>query len=76
MRALQMATELAVFMAAAMVFGCATISGPTPAEEAAAALADYVTAAESQNIDDMMASFSDDYRNEQGVTKAMLRQQF
>jgi len=75
MRAAQTAMVFAVSMIIATVFGCAamTPSGPTPEEEAKAALMVYQAAWEAQDMDKIMSVFSDDYSNSSGMDKAAAR---
>ncbi len=52
----------AVCAVAAMVMGCATMDpGPTPAEEVLAALNTYHEAEKAENVDGMLAAFSEDF---------------
>ncbi len=56
-----------------MVTGCATVGvGPTPAEEAAAALSDFQAAIAAQDLEKIMASYSGDF-NTQGMDKPGVR---
>lgn len=71
MRIPRMAMALAV---SAMVWGCATMggpSGPTPVEAATAALAEYHAGVQAQDIDRIMATISDDFSNSQGGKQGM-----
>ncbi len=75
MRAAQTAMVFAVSVITATVFGCAamTPNGPTPEEEARAALMVYQDAWEAQDMDKIMSVFSDDYSNPSGMDKAAVR---
>ena len=73
----RMALSGCVVVVAAMVIGCATMSvDPTPTEEVAAALADYQAAWQDQDVDKMVAIYSEDWRNSNGVDKPWLRAHF
>ena len=75
MEAKRMTTLLAVLMGVAAVCGCATMapSGPTPEEEVGAALDAYHNAEKAEDVDGMVAAFSEDFTNSMGATKSMLR---
>ena len=57
----------------AMVFSCATLKGPTPTEEATAALEDFVAAMKPADLEKIMAAFSEDFGDSQGANKTMVR---
>ncbi len=76
MRELQIRLSLmvAVVTVAAMFIGCATTPvGPTPTEEVTAALADSQAAWQAHDLEKIIAGFSGDYSNSQGLDKSGLR---
>jgi len=68
---------LLVMAIIAVVVGCATTSsGPNPAKQVTAVLDAYHAAMRTQNVEKLLAVFSEDFSNSQGATKPMLRGYF
>jgi hypothetical protein len=74
MKVPRIAAVLTVSVIMAMVLGCE--SGPTPTEQATAAVADYHAALEAQNVEGMMALVSNDFSGPLGFNKVRLRTLF
>lgn len=74
MKLVRITVLLIISVVVAAVSGCATISnGPTPTEQATAALTAYHIAEQAQDVEGMLAAFSEDFSNSQGANKSMLR---
>jgi hypothetical protein len=71
----RMATVLAAAMVVALVCGCATIGkGPSDEELITQTLDGYASGLVEQDIDKMMAAYSDDFETEDGLGKEDLRE--
>lgn len=57
-----------------LIAGCASLSGPTPSEQALAVLTAYHADQKGSDVDAIMAHYSEDFTNIQGVSKSQVRQ--
>ena len=64
---------LVLTMVAVMVAGCATTGGNKDQKSVDKTLADWKAAAEKQDIDGMLAAYSEEFKSEQGGGKAELK---
>jgi len=65
---------LAVVMTVTLLCGCATLlGGPSDEESIQTMLSDWKAALESENLDDIMAFYSEDYKDEQIESKDELQ---
>ena len=76
MRKPQLMAVMTIAVILVMITGCATISGPTPHEQVAAAIADLQAAIKAQDVEKIMGIYSDDFTNSQGANKAAVRGMF
>ena len=71
----RMATALVAAMVVALVCGCATMGkGPSDEELIKQTLDGYAAGLVSQDVDKMMAAYSDDFEGESGAGKEDMRQ--
>ena len=64
------------FVVSAMICGSVSARDSAPAEEVSDTLVSIFTAMQAENVDAMVAAYSDDYRDSQGGYKAVLRGAF
>jgi len=73
MRRGTVATLLALGMVAVMVVGCATMGGNKDQKSIDKTLAGWKAAVEKQDIDGMIAAYSEDFKSERGGGKAEMK---
>jgi len=73
MRKRTLAILLALSMAVVMAVGCATTGGSKDQKSIDKTLADWKAAIEKQNVDGMMAAYSEEFKSERGGGKAEMK---
>jgi ketosteroid isomerase-like protein len=71
-----MKIALTVSVMGALAFGCASLSRSDPAEEVLATMKAYIESMAAQDVDALVAFFSEDWEGEGGVGKEVLRGYF
>ena len=76
MRKPQLMAMITIAIILVMATGCATISGPAPHEQVAAAIADFQAALKAQDMEKIMGFYSNNFTDSQGANKAAARGMF